>query len=420
MIMRKLYYLKKVQEQQWMKPKELEKLQNKKLRAIIKHAFKFVPYYRRKWKTAGIREDDIKVVEDLKKLPTITRKEVVKNYNQFIALNYKKTYRFGRVVRRYTSGTSGTPFRTIFDERAYDYSEAVYLRALLAVGYNPRKPLACYWYEPFEKKIYNQFGFMNKIYIPCSISEEEQLEIIQNMNPEYIYYYPSILYSIAKKMVQRDISLNPKAVITHAEILSKKMRRIIQMAFNSPVFDEYGANEFNRIAWECKEREGYHVDSDSVIMEILKEGEKIFSDETGSVVLTGLENFILPLIRYEIGDMATPTDGICSCGRGLPLIKSIEGRSEDLIILNSGKTFVPKRIIDTLADIPEIYKFRVSYKGNNRFFIDLVLLYQSDRIFDKIEKRLKNLFKENIRISFKIKKEIKKSRGGKRKLVTIV
>lgn len=416
MLLRKLYYLKRVMKQQWLRESELKELQIKMLRAVITHAYRYVPFYKRKWKEFRIGPDDIKTLDDLKKLPIITREDLIKNYNQFIALNYKYWYETERVITRSTTGTTGDQFKMIFDKRAWDYLDAVYLRALLEVGYNPKKPLAYYWYEPFEREMYNLFGFMNKIYIPCNIPEEEQLKILQRVNPEYIYYYSSIIYSIAKEMLHEGIRLNPKVVVTHAEILSNRMRKIIQKAFDAPVLDEYGTTEFNRLAWECEEKHGYHVDADSLMLEAIKDGELVAPGEKGSVVLTGLKNFILPLIRYEIGDIVIPTDEKCSCGRVLPLIKSIEGRTEDLVVLKSGKSFTPKIIIDSIADIPEIYKFRISYLGKNRFNIDLVLLNEFKGIIEIIEKNLQNLFGERIELKSNIKYDILKSKRGKRKM----
>ena len=417
MLARKLYYLHKVQKQQWMKPKELEDLQRKKLRAVIKYAFRFVPYYRKKWKAVGVRDDDIKTVEDLKKLPIITKKDVVKNFNQFIAVNYRKAYKLEEVVVKFTSGSSGSPLGMIFDKNAWDYLDAVYLRSLLAAGYNPRKPLAYYWYEPFKGGAYNRFGFMNKIYIPCKSSEDEQLSVLQRSAPEYIYYFPSILHSISKKIIHDEIELRPKSVITHAEVLSKKMKKTIQEAFCAPVYDQYGTNEFNRVAWECGEGMGYHIDTDSVVLEILSDENK---NEYGPVALTGLVNFILPLIRYKIGDAAIATDERCACGRGLPLLKSIEGRISDIVTLKSGRVFTPRQIIDAVADVAGIHKFKISYKRFNKFNIKLLVFEDPEKVCNLIEKRLRVLFKEKVKIKSNIAREIKPKKRGKLKLLEVV
>lgn len=418
MFLRKLYYLRRALKQQWMKPAELRKLQEKRLKAIVNHVFKYVPFYRKLWKRYKIRPEDIRGIEDLKRLPIITRKTIIRNFNQLIAANYRNRYKIGKVVIRHSSGSSGAPMRMLFDENSWDCLDAIYLRALLAGGYDPSKQLAYYWYEPFERTIYNRLGFMNKIYISCKLPEEEQLKILQRIDPEYIYYFSSILHSISNKMLHDGIELHPKSIITHAEILSNKMRKVIEKAFDAPVFDQYGTVEFNRLAWECEEKIGYHVDADSILIEVVDDDhEPVAAGEMGSIVLTGLINFTFPLVRYKIGDMAIPMSDMCPCGRSLPLIKGIEGRCDDLITLNSGKTLTPKMIIDSLADIREIFKFRVHYKGSNRFAVDLVLSERSEPIFEKVERRLKKLAEEKIKIKLTSVDEISKSERGKRKLV---
>jgi phenylacetate-CoA ligase len=417
MLTRKLYYLKRLLSQQWKSSEDLKKIQMKMLRFILIHTYKYVPFYKKKWKQYKVKPDDIKNIEDLKKIPIITRKEIIRNYTQFISLNYKYQYEVGDVITKFTSGSSGSPLKMIFDSRSWDYLEAVYLRALLAVNYNPRKKLVYYWYEPFERKIYDRLGFMNKIYIPCHISEDEQINILQKINPEYLYYFSSIIYSISKKMKHLGIFLNSKFVMTHGEILSNVMRKIIQNTFDCPVYNAYGSTEFNRMAWNCKQNAGYHVDMDSIVLEVIKSGEEVSSGEKGFAIVTGLTNFLLPLIRYKIGDIVTPIDDLCTCGRKLPLIKSIEGRYEDMIILKSGKVFIPQKIIDSIADIPEIYKFRVSYIDRNRFLVNLVLLRQTNKTLDNIEEKLKKLFQEDVKIKFNIVDEIPKSDRGKRKLI---
>jgi len=410
MILNHLYFVPKVLDQQWMKTDELKRLQEKKLKAIINHAYRFVPFYRRKWKDLDLTPDDIKTVEDLKKLPVISREEIIKNYNSLIAVNYRNLLRLGRVVIGSTSGSTGAPFKILFDAVSWNYLEAIYLRSLLAAKYDPKKPLFYYWYEKFKKTLYNRLGYMRKIFVSSKTSEEYQLQLMQKTKPDYIYYFSSILYSIAKKILKEGTELRPKSVITHAEVLSKKMRKIIENAFDAPVFDQYGTTEFNRIAWVCSHNIGYHVDADSVILEAMDKDGEIIENGLGSAVLTGLVNQTLPLIRYEIGDIINTTDERCTCGRGLPLIKSIEGRFEDAIVIND-KMYTPRRFIDLLADSDGIYKFRIYHK-NGRLNCLIVP-------FDSIS--LKNvsesLQKITGKVSIKIVGEISKSKRGKRKLI---
>jgi phenylacetate-CoA ligase len=414
MLLRKIYYLRKVLQNQWKKPEELKKIQNKMLRRIILHAYKNTVFYRKLWKKNSIDVESIKTVEDLRKLPVISKLDLIKNYNQFLTTNLK----LKRMIMRTTSGTSGVGMKVPFDEKSWDYLEAIYLRSLLAAGYDPRKPLAYYWYTPFEKTIHERLGFMKKILIPCRLTEEQQIKILQKINPEYIYYFSSSIFSIAKKMKKEGIEIIPKCVITHAEVLSDKMRNTIENAFQAPVFDQYGTAEFIRVAWECNEKTGYHVDADSTITEILKDDEPVSSGERGSAVFTCIANDTFPLIRYKIGDIFVATDDKCNCGRNLPLIKSIEGREKDLIKLKSGKILYPKMVIDSIADIDQIYKFRVQYLGKNHFVVNLVC-FEEYGIEQMIKNKLQRVIREDIKVEVEQVEEISKGKTGKRELVMV-
>jgi len=392
------------------------------LRAVITHAYRYVPFYNRKWKQIGIRPDDIKILDDLKKLPVITKDDLLKNYEQFIALNYRRWYDFSKVRTMQTSGYSGTSLEMIFDRRADDYREAEYLRPLLVVGYNPRKLLAYYWYESFERKFYNRLGFMNKIYIPSSLTEETQIDMLRRFNPEYIHYFPSILYSIAKRIKWEGITLNPKLIITSGGVISNKMRNVIEDAFDAPVYDQYRMIELGSIAWECEERRYYHQDADSIILEAIKDNEVISEGERGIAVCTNLTNCIFPLIRYETGDIVAPTSERCSCGRGLPLLKSIDGRKSEIVRLVSGRILTPKMIIDSIADMAGIYKFRFDFKRDNRVTLNLVLFDKEgeDKILKEIENRFTDLFKEKFTIHLRIVDDIPKAGRGKRRLIKVI
>ncbi|MBI4177284.1 MAG: phenylacetate--CoA ligase family protein [Candidatus Aenigmarchaeota archaeon] len=409
MLARKLYYLKRVMKNQWAKKGDLEKLRNKMLRGLLMHAERNVPFYHDLWKKNDVDISKIKTVGDISKLPVITRKDVLENYKSMMAANYQRTHDVSKLTLRATSGTSGNPLEMIFDERANDYLEAVYLRGLMVAGYKPWKPLVYYWWKDFEKRAYNDFGFMNKVYVPCSLSEDEQLKILQSKNTGYVYYYGGILYSIAQKMLRFGIRIDAETVITHAEMITNQMRKRIADAFGVEPFDQYGTTEFNRLAWQCEKREDYHVDADSVIMELGGEGTD---------VITGLANYMLPMIRYDMGDVIETSDG-CSCGRTLPTIKAVKGRKEDMIIMKSGKVFTPADIADAIAPIPDLFKFSVIYLGNSKFRADVVPFKGAKNIEDAVERALKSRLDEDAKIDVSVVDEIPKSKRGKRTFVSV-
>lgn len=415
MISRKLYYLHRIRNNQWLNSAELKELQERGLKAIVEHAYKQIPFYHKRFKESDLKPSDIKTLEDLKKLPIITREEVMKNYSELIPQVYKKLYSVGKFVSRSTSGTSHPPLKVPYDERAEDYLDALYLRGLFEVGLNPWRKSAFYWYKPFKKKFHRRLGFMRKVRIPSKLSEEEQLKLLEKIDPTYLFYFPSSLYLIAKRI--KTAKLNPELIICHAEPLSPGMRKIIESTFKCKVYDQYGSSEFRRIAWECKTG-SYHINADSVIVEFLDENENpVSSGERGNVIITSLTNYMFPLIRYAIGDMAIPLDGSCPCGRGLPLLKDIEGRKEDFITLPSGKIFAPKEVIDSIVDIEGISKFWIG-QMKDKIEVRVIPLNEfSKRLEEEINDRLLNLFKETVEISVIPVDRIPKSAGGKIKLV---
>jgi phenylacetate-CoA ligase len=141
--------------------------------------------------------------------------------------------------------------------------------------------------------------------------------------------------------------VNPKGIISSAQMLPDPNRRIIEDAFQCRVFDKYGSREFSGIAYECEAHEGHHIVSECYLVELLKNGKPVAPGETGEVVITDLNNYCLPFIRYRLGDLAVAMDNAtrCRCGRGLPLIGNIEGRVQAIIIGSNGK-YVPGAFFD--------------------------------------------------------------------------
>ena len=148
-----------------------------------------------------------------------------------------------------------------------------------------------------------------------------------------------LLAEAVKKNYIQDI--NPKVVFGTSELLDPETRKYINSVFDVEMIDHFGCVELNRTAWECSEHAGYHIDVDAVIMEFIENGENVSSGERGEIVYTGLYNYAMPLIRYRIGDIGIPSDESCPCGRGLPLMKLIEGRSDSFMQVPDGRIFSP-------------------------------------------------------------------------------
>ena len=192
--------------------------------------------------------------------------------------------------------------------------------------------------------------------------------------PTVIFGSPSLIRILAHEVQNcGDPKIRPKAIISGYELLDKGARQYFSEAFDTEIFDRYGCIEAGWIAWECPEHIGHHIDTDNIIMEFIKDGEPVTEGERGKIIITTLHNYAMPLIRYEVGDIGTLTDEICPCGRKLPLIKIIDGRIEDIIVLPDRQLIPPYRLMYRMSLFyPSISKYQIIQENENLVVIKIV------------------------------------------------
>lgn len=338
-------YLQELEETQWLKSSEIKELQNEKLRSLINHAFYNVPFYHEKMKEQKLSPKDIKTTDDLTKLPLLSREEVRMNFpNKIVACNIPKK----DLTLCKTGGSTGQPLCFFLDKRGRAYDRAAYYRGLKWTGIDIGDPQIWLWGEPiiesFSKKIVNQIQqkIINlKIINAFQMSEaklKKLVEMLRHGKPKLLRGYVSAVYLLAKYIEKEKINdVDIGAISLTAEKLFDYQRSFIERQFNCKVFDQYGCGEANSIAFECDKHEGLHITAEHVIVEILdRDGSPARDGETGTIVVTNLDNYALPFIRYVNGDMGKKFDKMCSCGRKLPLLKSIESRAIDIIVGKNG------------------------------------------------------------------------------------
>lgn len=413
--LRKIRLLLQLRRNVWRKTEDLIKIQQKKLKTIVKHAYENVEFYHRKFDLSGLKPSDIMTVEDLKKLPITTKQEIRDNYpnsivTQGIDLKKCAVYR--------TSGSTGIPLTVALDERANDYRAALFGRPFFECGLGLRdKMLVVGDARHFPKSTtwYQKFGLIKRAHVPAASSVEKNILAITKYNPDAIYAYSSYILLLAnaiKNLGARQI--NPKLIFGTAEIMTKKMRKTVQSVFNTDIYDLYGCVETERLAWECDEHAGYHMDIDSTIMEFLKDGEDASAGEPGQIVLTCLYNKTMPLIRYALGDFGTPTAEKCPCGRGLPLLKNIVGRTDDLIQRFDGKIVVPANFSNLMREIQGIFQFKVIQENEKLIVVYIVKEKGFSRVtIRRVIDGIKRIVGMDIAVKTVIVDEIAKDDSGK-------
>ncbi|PCJ27293.1 MAG: polysaccharide biosynthesis protein [SAR86 cluster bacterium] len=416
-----LHYLKKLNQNQWMSLDELQALQWGELKKLLNHAYEQSPYYRGLFQTLNIHPDDIKSHSDFLKFPICSREEMVNHNQEMVARNYKD-----KVSLKTTGGSTGVPVQFALDRNSYEWRTAAAQRGYqwanceagqhtlyiwgVDVG-NPsfvsRAKNALY-HRLFNRTMFNCFNFDDKEMQRC-------LEFINAKRPTGIVSFTTAIYNLAKYIDDNDLQCaSVPSIITGAEKLYDYQRELMEKVFQTKVFNTYGCREVMLIAAECEKHEGLHVTMDNLFVEILKDGKPAAPGESGEVVITDLHNYGMPFIRYKNGDIAVQSAEACSCGRGLPLIKDIDGRKMDEIVACDGKVVSGGFFPHLLKEIDEIQKFQVIQKTSNNLVIKLV---QKQNIkaqqLEFCSAEIKKVLGDEMEIDFQFVDEIPLTPSGK-------
>lgn len=415
-------YLKILRRTQWAKQNAIVKLQEKKLRSLIRHAYENVPFYHRLFKKLGLYPDDIKTIKDLAKLPVITKKDIRINFDDLMARGCNE-----RKILDFTSGSTGEPLKFYVTKTARSWETAAELRAYEWAGYNLGDKYALIWGAPFDVKKLTKLSdelinfFERRIVLNSYNMSEESMHIFASklvkFKPKIIRGYSSALYLIANFIKRQGIEgIRPTAIITTAEKLFIYERKIIEKAFQCEVFDFYGSREVGAIASECSEHIGHHISAENVIIEFVDDGH-VSPNEVGEILVTNLNNYAMPLIRYANGDMGIPLDEECPCGRGLPLIKSIEGRVSDILCIDNGKFISAPAFVYIFKDLP-IKQYQLVQETKEKILVNIVK-DENFSIEDEYQliKKLREYLGKNVLIEIRFCDKILPTKSGKRKII---
>ncbi|GAH86193.1 unnamed protein product, partial [marine sediment metagenome] len=192
-------------------------------------------------------------------------------------------------------------------------------------------------------------------------------------------------------------------------------RQVIQSAFRLRIVDFYNCHECGNIAWECDRHEGYHINIDSLVVEIVNNGKPAKPGEKGEVVITSLDSYAMPLIRYCIKDIGVGGESLCSCGRGLPLLGRIEGRIDDRIVLPNDTIVSPFELVNHLKYLPGVLEFRVIQRTIDQFVLQLKIEqnFTKGTVIRKATKEMTGILGQQSDIEIQIVDEIPPDPSGK-------
>ena len=352
-------------DSQWWPAEKLEQLQIERLRALLIHAGTHVPYFRDCFSGLGFDPRAIKSLSDLRKLPFLTKAIIRAEGERMKAANATHLARFN------TGGSSGEPLIFFIGNERVSHDVAAKWRATRWWGVDIGDPEIVVWGSPIEltnqdrvRRIRDRL--MRTELLPAFEMSEKRLDEfvarIRATRPRMLFGYPSSISLIARHAEKRGQSMNDlgiKVAFVTSERLYDHQRDDITRVFGCPVANGYGGRDAGFIAHQCPQG-GMHITAEDIIVEIVdSDGNPVPHGTAGEIVVTHLATGEFPFIRYRTGDVAVLSDKSCSCGRGLPLIEEIQGRTTDFVIAADGTVMHGLALIYTLRDITGITAFKI-------------------------------------------------------------
>jgi len=320
---------------------EQQAYQDERLRETIRMAYDSVPYYRETFDRLKLKPDDIRTSADLSKLPVLDKATVRLRYRDLIARG-----RHGKIFYSHTGGTTGTALNLAHVATTQRWQWAVWWRHRSRFGarlsdsfivFAGRNVVPLWQLQPpFWRRNLAMHQTYISIHHMTRANMAPLVDYLQRRKVHYYSGYPSGLYLLASYLLENEIRLRypPRAIFTGAETLLPHQRSALEAAIGGEVADQYGASEQCGNISEC-EHHRYHVDMEFGVVELLPLPGV---DGKASIVCTGLRNPVMPLIRYDIGDVATVGEqSPCSCGRSTPTVDFIDGRIESYVITPDGR-----------------------------------------------------------------------------------
>jgi phenylacetate-CoA ligase len=399
---------------------ELEQLRSKKLRTFIDYCYAHVSYVRTRMQEAGVPPAQIREPRDLNLLPLMTKAEV---RTHRVSLRSDLA---GKLAPFTTGGSTGEPLVFDLSKRRIASRVACRQRVSRWWGLSVGDSELAFWGSPIEATRQDWIrGLRDKLLATQLLSAFEMnettiskyLDILERRGCRQIFGYPSAIYLLclqARKERRSLGHLGVKTVFVTGEVLYQYQRELIVETLDAPVANGYGGRDSGFIAHECPQG-GMHVMADAVILELVDAaGRPVPPGQPGEIVVTDLYSEESPFVRYATGDIAVLSARSCPCGRPLPLIERIEGRSNDSIVAPDGRIINSLAVIYPVREVEGIEQFRICQKGLNRFHIQIV---RNGRFSKDGEDRIRRgwiqLLRAPLEVTFEYVSDLPTERSGK-------
>lgn len=425
------YYQKDLET---MPREKIKQLQSEKLVKQVKHVYDNVKYYRDFMDKKGVKPEDIRSVDDLYKLPFLSKADL------------REAYPYGLLAKplsdcvriQSTSGTTGKRVVVFYTKNDVDIWEDCCARAIVAAGGSKDDVCqVCYGYGLFTggAGLHGGSHKVGSLTLPMSSGNtERQIQFMRDLKSTILCCTPSYAAYIGETVCEMGLTpadLDLKAGIFGAEPWTEEMRRDIEKSLGIKAYDIFGLTEMSGpgVSFECCEQSGMHINEDHFIAEIIDPdtGEVLPVGEKGELVFTSLDKEAFPLLRYRTRDICMLSDKKCSCGRTFIKMCKPMGRSDDMLIIRGVNVF-PSQIETVLLEQGYSPNYRIEIdRENNSDTLDIFVELNSDRFSDTVkdianqEKKLSSAMKTMLGINPKMHlvppKSIDRSEGKAKRVI---
>lgn len=413
--------LDQLEKSQWYPQEKIMEIQWQKMKDIIEDAYHHVPHYKKTFAEAGITPNQIREWRDLSSVPILTKDDLRKDLGSLLVKP-----RWSICTQYFTSGSTGPPSVVFIDRNSEAYRHAAVFRSYHWIGFQIGDRIAKFWGTQLNlrtrlKDRIKDFLSNRIVFSTHCLDEERMIDYYQRLKsfkPKALYGFASAIYEFAQFLQNKSLPMEKsgiKTIIVTGEPITPHQREIIENTFACRVYNNYACEEFATIAFECPEG-NLHLMSENVYVEVEKQKT---GDGAGELIITELNNSTMPLIRYRLGDVGVLSHSKCNCGRGLPVLQEIWGRSVEFIKTPDGRIihginfdYLPKYFLN------EIQRFQIVQVDMNTICVSLI----KDKGFNettirRFENKLRGILGDEVKIIIDFKEVIPRENTGKFRFV---
>lgn len=416
----RLKTLRELRRTQFDDPETIRRRQDEALGRIVRHAVGTCPFHRRRFADAGIDPAAVKGIEDLASLPVLTKTDIRGHIDGILSAKFRRE----ELVPARTGGSTGVALQVYCEERCREMRNAAAMRSDEWSGWRLGEPMGAVWGNPkrpvtlknrLRAWLRDRIIFLDTMQVnPRSM--DAFLDEWDRLRPGLLFGHAHSLFILAEHVLATGRVIRPTGIVATSMMLLEAEREVIERAFGTPVTNRYGCEEVSLIACECERHRGMHINADHNIVEFLRDdGTPCAPGEDGRLVVTELINRAMPLIRYEVGDRGVPSDRRCECGRGLPLMEQVTGRTADFLVAENGDRVAGISIIEnSLTRIPGLRQMQLVQEQPCRLIANVVAGETwGEGTRDELIASLRRMLGESFEVDLRLVEAIPQEKSGK-------